>query len=63
MLGCNGKDGVTQMGLEDVSIMRTLPNMVVLNPDSYSETIKIIDYLCETELSSPHYLRLGRSTC
>ena len=40
-----GKDGVTQMGLEDVSIMRALPNMVVLNPASYSETIKIIDFL------------------
>ena len=55
-----GKDGVTQMGLEDVSIMRALPNMVVLNPASYSETIKVIEYLCDTELESPHYLRLGR---
>jgi transketolase len=55
-----GKDGVTQMGLEDVSIMRALPNMVVLNPASYSEAIKVIEYLCDTELDSPHYLRLGR---
>jgi transketolase len=55
-----GKDGVTQMGLEDVSIMRALPNMVVLNPASYSEAIKVIEYLCETDLQSPHYLRLGR---
>ena len=55
-----GKDGVTQMGLEDVSIMRALPNMVVLNPASYSEAIKVIEYLCDTELESPHYLRLGR---
>jgi len=55
-----GKDGVTQMGLEDVSIMRALPNMVILNPASYSETIKVIEYLCDTELDSPHYLRLGR---
>ena len=55
-----GKDGVTQMGLEDVSIMRALPNMVVLNPASYSEAIKVIEYLCDTELVSPHYLRLGR---
>jgi transketolase len=55
-----GKDGVTQMGLEDVSIMRALPNMVVLNPASFSEAIKIIEYLCETDLQSPHYLRLGR---
>ena len=55
-----GKDGVTLMGLEDVSIMRALPNMVVLNPASYSEAIKVIEYLCDTELESPHYLRLGR---
>ena len=55
-----GKDGVTQMGLEDVSIMRALPNMKVLNPASYSEAVKVIEYLCETELDSPHYLRLGR---
>ena len=55
-----GKDGVTQMGLEDVSIMRALPNMVILNPASYSEAIKVIEYLCDTELESPHYLRLGR---
>ena len=55
-----GKDGVTQMGLEDVSIMRALPNMKILNPASYSEAIKVIEYLCDTELGSPHYLRLGR---
>ncbi|MBT7555337.1 transketolase family protein [Candidatus Woesearchaeota archaeon] len=55
-----GKDGVTQMGLEDVSLMRALPNMKILNPASYSEAIKVIEYLCETKLDSPHYLRLGR---
>lgn len=55
-----GKDGVTQMGLEDVSLMRALPNMKVLNPASYSEAVKVITYLCETKLDSPHYLRLGR---
>jgi len=55
-----GKDGVTQMGLEDVSIMRALPNMAVLNPASFSEAVRVIEYLCETDLQSPHYLRLGR---
>ncbi len=55
-----GKDGVTQMGLEDVSIMRALPNMNVLNPSSYTEAINIIEYLCQNQLDSPHYLRLGR---
>ena len=55
-----GKDGVTQMGLEDVSIMRALPNMKVLNPATFSETKKVIEFLVETELDSPYYLRLGR---
>ena len=56
-----GKDGVTQMALEDVSIMRALPNIKILNPATYSEAIKVITYLCETELDSPYYLRLGRT--
>ena len=55
-----GKDGVTQMGLEDVSLMRSLPNMKVLNPATYTEAVEVIKYLCNTELDSPHYLRLGR---
>jgi len=54
-----GKDGVTQMGLEDVSIMRALPNMKVLNPATFSEAKKVIEFLAETELDSPYYLRLG----
>ena len=55
-----GKDGVTQMGLEDVSLMRALPNMKILNPATYTEAVEVIKYLCETDLDSPHYLRLGR---
>lgn len=55
-----GKDGVTQMGLEDISLMRSLPNMMVLNPSTYIETKKMVDFLCNTELKNPYYLRLGR---
>jgi transketolase len=55
-----GKDGVTQMALEDVGIMRALPNMKILNPATYSEAIKAITYLCETKLGGPYFLRLGR---
>ena len=55
-----GKDGVTQMGLEDVSLMRALPNMKVLNPATYTEAVEMIKYLCNTDLDSPYYLRLGR---
>jgi len=55
-----GRDGVTQMGLEDISLMRSLPGMVVLNPATYIEAMKITEYLCNTKLDTPHYLRIGR---
>jgi len=55
-----GKDGVTQMGLEDISIMRSLPNMKILNPATYTEAVEIIKYLCENTIDSPHYIRIGR---
>ncbi|MEK7148268.1 MAG: transketolase C-terminal domain-containing protein [Patescibacteria group bacterium] len=53
-----GKDGATQMGLEDVNLMRGMPNMIVLQPADYTETIEMVKYLAET--NSPAYLRLGR---
>lgn len=40
--------------------MRSLPNVKILNPATYSEAIKVITYLCENKLDGPHYLRLGR---
>jgi transketolase len=55
-----GRDGVTQMGLEDISLMRSLPNMVVLNPSTYNETVSVVKYLTENDLETPHYLRLAR---
>lgn len=55
-----GKDGVTQMGLEDIGLMRAIPGMVVLNPSTYTEAVEVIKYVCENELKSPHYVRLGR---
>tara|TARA_B100000787_G_scaffold162967_1_gene144195 strand:- start:5193 stop:6104 length:912 start_codon:yes stop_codon:yes gene_type:complete len=55
-----GKDGVTQMGLEDISLMRALPGMTVLNPSTYNQTKSLVKFLCENELTNPYYLRLGR---
>jgi len=55
-----GKDGVTQMGLEDLSLMRSLPNMSVINPATYSEALYTVKFLCDSKLQNPHYLRLGR---
>jgi len=55
-----GKDGVTQMGLEDVAIMRALPNMTVINPATYLEARYWTKWLCENNFNGPVYLRLGR---
>ncbi len=55
-----GKDGVTQMGLEDISLMRALPNMSIINPATYSEAKEVVKFLCENDLKGPQYLRLGR---
>lgn len=53
-----GKDGATQMGLEDMNLMRGMPNMTVIQPADYKETIEAVRYLAETRM--PAYLRLGR---
>jgi transketolase len=55
-----GKDGVTQMGLEDLSLMRSLPGMTVLNPSTYNQTKSVVKWLCDNNLDNPYYLRLGR---
>ncbi len=55
-----GKDGVTQMGLEDISLMRSLPGMTVLNPSTYNQTKAVVKWLCDNNLKNPYYLRLGR---
>lgn len=53
-----GKDGATQMGLEDINLMRGLPNMAVIQPVDYPETIQAVRYLAQSD--KPAYLRLGR---
>ena len=55
-----GKDGVTQMGLEDIALMRAIPNMLVLQPATPVEAAQITQYLVETNLEHPVYLRIGR---
>ena len=55
-----GKDGVTQMGLEDIGLMRALPGMTVLNPSTFNQTKALVKFLCDNEISNPHYLRIGR---
>lgn len=54
-----GEDGATHQALEDLSIMRSLPNMVVLNPADGVEAKKCV--FKAAEHYGPVYIRLGRS--
>jgi len=54
-----GDDGHSQMGLEDVSLMRALPTMGVFQPMDARETELIMDYLVKV-WKGPAYLRLTR---
>lgn len=53
-----GKDGATHQALEDIAIMRSLPNMTVLSPCDFYEAKKAI--VEAVNLNSPVYLRLER---
>jgi transketolase len=53
-----GEDGYTQMGLEDVALMRSLPNMAVVQPADAAETEAAVEYLVRHD--GPVYLRLTR---
>ena len=54
-----GEDGTTQMALEDISCMRTLPGMSVFSPADDVETKALIRYLV-TDHQGPVYVRLTR---
>lgn len=54
-----GEDGYTQMALEDIGLMRTLPGMAVCQPADATETSKMIEYL-GSHHKGPVYVRLTR---
>jgi transketolase len=54
-----GDDGYSQMGLEDISLMRSLPTMGVFQPMDARETELLMDYLVK-EWKGPAYIRLTR---
>lgn len=54
-----GDDGHSQMGLEDLTLMRALPTMGVFQPMDASETEAIMENLVTT-WKGPAYLRLTR---
>ncbi len=54
-----GPDGATHQAIEDIAIMRVVPNMVVLAPADAEEARKVT--LAAAEYEGPVYFRLGRS--
>lgn len=54
-----GPDGATHQALEDIAIMRVLPNMTVLSPCDATQT-KLATIKAINELTGPVYIRFGR---
>ncbi|OHW62073.1 1-deoxy-D-xylulose-5-phosphate synthase [Andreesenia angusta] len=54
-----GEDGASHQAIEDISLMRSMPNMVVVNPADGVEAKAAI--LSAAEYVGPMYIRLGRS--
>jgi len=52
-------DGKTHQSVEDVAIMRALPNMTVLSPMDSIETVKMME--CLIDWPGPVYIRINRS--
>ncbi|AWK50111.1 transketolase [Clostridium beijerinckii] len=53
-----GEDGATHQSIEDISLMRSIPNMIVINPADAVETEAAI--LAVAKYNGPCYVRLGR---
>jgi transketolase len=54
-----GPQGYTHHALEDIAVMRALPNINVLSPADPFETRQITNQICSP--TGPSYLRLGKS--
>lgn len=54
-----GYAGPTHHTLEDIAVMRALPNMVILSPADAWETRQMVNWMAEYD--GPVYLRLSRS--
>jgi len=54
-----GKDGASHQMIEDLALMRVLPNMTVIAPSDAMQTKKIVHLMAETY--GPMYARVGRA--
>lgn len=54
-----GEDGASHQAIEDISLMRSIPGMTVLNPSDGASAKKAIE--AAVEMKGPCYVRLGRA--
>ncbi len=54
-----GKDGASHQMIEDLTLMRVLPNMTVLAPSDATQTRRLVELMATTE--GPMYARIGRA--
>lgn len=65
IIGCytgilNSKTGKTHQAINDIAIMRTIPNMVILCPADGRELIQMMDWA--NKYNGPVYIRLARES-
>lgn len=53
-----GEDGASHQAIEDIALMRSIPNMTVIVPADAAETRQAVTFAAEYE--GPVYIRLGR---
>jgi len=54
-----GKDGASHQMIEDLTLMRVLPNMTVLAPSDATQTRRLVELMATTQ--GPMYARIGRA--
>lgn len=54
-----GKDGASHQMIEDLTLMRVLPNMTVLAPSDSTQTRRLVELMATTP--GPMYARIGRA--
>ena len=54
-----GKDGASHQMIEDLTLMRVLPNMTVLAPSDATQTRRLVELMATTK--GPMYARIGRA--
>jgi len=54
-----GKDGASHQMIEDLGLMRVLPNMTVMAPSDATQTSRIVELMAATK--GPMYARVGRA--